>query len=194
MRKPRVALIAVAVLAAAVACGDPEVVEQPDDTGTRETTEERAPGEDATGESTPEQPKAAQVGNSLTLEGTDDRVQVTVVKFVDPAAPGNEYSSPEPGSRFVAVQFRLENVGTTTYDDSPSNGATLADNKGQRFSPTFAETAAGPSFPGGVTVAPGDTALGFIAFEVPEDSTIAKVQFALDSGFADQVGQWEVPQ
>ncbi|MFF3068842.1 hypothetical protein [Kitasatospora sp. NPDC057936] len=43
------------------------------------------------------------------------------------------------------------------------------------------------------TFAPGDTALGYITFQIPSSSKIQKVQFALDSGFAPTVGQWDVP-
>jgi hypothetical protein len=37
----------------------------------------------------------------------------------------------------VAVQFRLKNTGTSAYDDSPSNGVTVIDKDGQRFSESF---------------------------------------------------------
>jgi hypothetical protein len=39
---------------------------------------------------------------------------------------------------------------------------------------------------------PGDSVLGFITFEVPAGSRIAKVQFAMSSGFAGKAGQWDV--
>ncbi|WP_051733401.1 hypothetical protein [Kitasatospora phosalacinea] len=74
----------------------------------------------------------------------------------------------------------------------PGNGAQLVDTEGRRFTDTYQETAAGPSFSGTVTIAPGDTALGFVTFAVPTSSEIAKVQSALNSGLADSVGQWTV--
>jgi hypothetical protein len=43
-----------------------------------------------------------------------------------------------------------------------------------------------------VTIGAGDTGLGFITFEVPHESQVAKVQFALNSGFADETGEWQV--
>ncbi|MDX2685112.1 DUF4352 domain-containing protein [Streptomyces scabiei] len=92
----------------------------------------------------------------------------------------------------MAVQFRLKNTGTVVYDDSPSNGARLVDAQGQQFDTAFEDTTAGPGFPGSVAVAPGDTALGFITFEVPTASKIAKVQFAMNSGFSGSTGQWKV--
>src|SRR5690606_30374556 len=104
--------------------------------------------------------------------------------------PEDEYSSPEAGKRFVAVQFRLKNTGTAVYSDSPSNGARIIDTQGQHFDASYQNSAAGPGFPGSVTVAPGDSALGFITFEIPTASKLAKVQFAMNSGFSGNKGQW----
>ena len=117
---------------------------------------------------------------------------MTVVKVVDPARAG-QYETPSAGKRFVAVQSRLKNTGTAAYKDSPSNGATVIDKDGQRFSESFNDSTAGPSFPASVTISPGKTALGFITFEVPRASRIVGVQFAMDSGFSDDVGEWQIP-
>ncbi|QKW18047.1 DUF4352 domain-containing protein [Kitasatospora sp. NA04385] len=136
----------------------------------------------------------ASVGSTIALKGMNDgeACDVTVVKVVDPAKPKDQYSSPEAGTRFVAVQFRLANTGTASYSDSPGNGAQVVDTEGQRFTDTYQETAAGPSFSGSVAIAPGDSALGFVTFEVPASSRVAKVQFSLNSGLADSIGQWTV--
>lgn len=94
----------------------------------------------------------------------------------------------------MAVQFLIKNTGTTTYSDSPSNGTKAIDSSDQSFSSTCQETAAGPRFAGTVTLPPGQSGRGFITFEVPKTSQLTLVQFALDSGFANQVGQWSLKQ
>ncbi|MFJ8627488.1 DUF4352 domain-containing protein [Kitasatospora sp. NPDC093550] len=140
-------------------------------------------------------PVAASIGSTLTLPGQkpEESEEVTVVKVVDPARAKETFESPAAGTRLVAVQFRLHNTGTAVYKDSPSNGARLVDSEGQQFTASVAtETSAGPGFPGSVTVPPGDTALGYITFAVPASSTVAKIQFTLDSGFAPSTGQWTV--
>ena len=136
----------------------------------------------------------SKVGDTLSLAGVNsgEKLDVTVVKIVDPARAG-QYETPSAGNRFVAVQFKLKNTGTAVYKDSPSNGATVIDKDGQRFSESFNDSTAGPSFPASVTISPGKTALGFITFEVPRASRIVGVQFAMDSGFSDDVGEWQVP-
>jgi hypothetical protein len=87
------------------------------------------------------------VGNSA-----GEKLTVTVIKVVDPASGADEFTHPKAGYRFVAVQFRLVNAGTETYSDSPGNGAQLVDTQGQSFSDDFADTTAGPSFPGHVDI------------------------------------------
>ncbi|MFC8450176.1 DUF4352 domain-containing protein [Kitasatospora sp. NPDC057223] len=136
----------------------------------------------------------ARVGDTVELRGSGQgaRMAVTVTRVVDPAAAKDQFSTPGAGNRLAAVQFSLHNVGTAPYSDSPSNGAQVIDTQGQAFNATFTDTAAGPGFPGIVTIAPGDTGLGFLTFQLPAASTVAKVQFTLDSGLADNTGQWLV--
>ncbi|MFJ8470025.1 DUF4352 domain-containing protein [Streptomyces swartbergensis] len=126
-------------------------------------------------------PSVASVGDTINLIGQEEgeRVAVTVVKVVDPAKPENEFSSPDAGMRLVAVQFRLKNIGTQVIDEAPDNGAKIRDRQGQQFNSTITGTAAGPDFGGSVTLTPGDTALGFIVFEVPTASKIDRIQFTL---------------
>ncbi|MFJ8594897.1 DUF4352 domain-containing protein [Streptomyces sp. NPDC093598] len=188
----RLVYLVVAMLIAAVvaACGDKEVATTPE-TRTADTTttvpQQPSPAPSDT-------PSVASVGDTINLTGTEEgeRVAVTVVKVVDPAQPENEFSSPDSGMRFVAVQFRLKNIGTQVLDEAPDNGAKLRDRQGQQFNSTVDDTAAGPGFGGSLTLTPGDTGLGFVTFEVPTGSEIARIQFALASGFARSIGQWTV--
>ncbi|MEV8022368.1 DUF4352 domain-containing protein [Streptomyces sp. NPDC086554] len=127
-------------------------------------------------------PPEPGIGATLSLEGNTrgERLDVTVLKVVDPARTTNQIFAPEPGNRYVAVQFQLKNTGEARYKDSPGNGAVLVDADGQHFdvdadgrhfdSALSAKTSAGPSFPGSVSISPGDTARGFITFELPDSA------------------------
>ncbi|MFB6581115.1 MULTISPECIES: hypothetical protein [unclassified Streptomyces] len=128
---------------------------------------------------------------SLSGNGPGQRLAVTLTQVVDPAAP----AGPEPAGsdRLVATRFRLENTGTAVYQDSPAPAAHLLDSAGQRYTGVDVPTTAGPAFPETVTLGPGGTAEGFIAFRLPADADPAAVQFALNTGLADDVGQWSLP-
>lgn len=136
----------------------------------------------------------AKIGGTISLTGMhgDEKLAVTLVKVADPAKSSEEFSGPSDGKRWVAVQIRVTNTGTAAYADSPGNGAKLVDTQSQRYSETFGNTTLGQAMDTDVKLAPGDSALGVILFEVPADQKLATFQFALDSGFADQTGQWQM--
>lgn len=150
---------------------------------------------EAPAEETPAAPKVAKVGDTIALTGTEDgsKLDVTVVKTVDPAKSADEFTSPDTGNRWIGVQFQLVNTGTVAYSDSPGNGTQIADDQGQQFTSTFADISAGPSMASSVNLKPGAKALGWVVFEVPKASKGATVQFGMDSGFADQTGEWKLP-
>ncbi|WP_371496598.1 DUF4352 domain-containing protein [Kitasatospora sp. NBC_00374] len=185
-RSACIGLLSAAIgLTAAAGCGSPEITTAPispvSSTGSASAATAATP--------------RAGVGDTLELAGSQagERMAVTVTQVVDPAFPSTGFDSPSPGDRLVAVQFRLSNTGTAPYSDSPSNGAQVIDSTGQGFNAVIAGTStAGPAFPAGVRVAPGESALGFITFDIPARSAVAKVQFTLESGFAAQTGQWTV--
>src|SRR5690606_24737697 len=60
------------------------------------------------------QGKQAKIGDTITLKGSESELKlaVTVVKFAQSAKSKDEYSGPEPGERFAAVQITLKNVGS----------------------------------------------------------------------------------
>lgn len=136
-----------------------------------------APGPDASGE-------------TVSLSGTapGERLDVTLTRVADPAGP-----APGDADRLVSVELRLENTGTAVYEDSPAAATHLLDSEGRRFAGLNAPTGAGAAFAGTVILDPGSTAAGFVAFRVPRDAGLAAVQFALDGGLANDVGQWSLP-
>ncbi len=135
---------------------------------------------------------AAKLGDTIALKGSDpaNTADVTVLKIVDSPDGSDEFTKPADGMRFVAVQFRIKDTSAKAYSDAPQNSAKLLDAQGQSYGTSLSDTKAGPGFQVPVNIAPGESALGFITFEVPKDAKIAKAQFALDSGFAQQTAQW----
>ncbi|CAL9582949.1 DUF4352 domain-containing protein [Streptomyces sp. enrichment culture] len=137
-----------------------------------------------------------EVGDTLSLKGLQggEELDVTVTKIVDPTRAEDDFLAPDPDERLVAVQFRLENTGSETYSDSPQNGASVVDQDDQRFKASHVPATAGVELPTGLTVRPGGKALGYLTFEVPDGSRIVAVEFAMNSGFAKDVGEWKVPE
>ncbi|MER5675784.1 DUF4352 domain-containing protein [Streptomyces sp. NPDC002238] len=192
MRRTTTALAAAALLVATLTACQDEITTEPTKTGAAEAPAASETPADA--EPTPTKTTAAKVGDTITLTGNEDGEQVdaTLKKWITGAKSADDFTAPEDGNVWVAAQFELTNTGKAVYSDSPSNGAQVADTDGQRFQATYADITVGPSMTSSAKVPPGEKVLGWITFEVPKASKIASVQFALNSGYADQTGQWTV--
>lgn len=191
----------------AAGCGSTTVIKQATETVTRTSAvaagTTQAPGT-TPGAQTTQQPAAhgsgggsssasqAAVGDTLTLSGesSGESLAVTVGHIMDPLEVG-EFDEADPGQRFVGVQITLHNVGTVAYSDSPSNGATLLSGDDEQAESEI--VSGGPcanGFGSDVKIAAGDSQQGCVAFELPDGESPATFQFTLDSGFADDTGQW----
>jgi hypothetical protein len=135
----------------------------------------------------------AHIGSTLDLTGNSsgEKMAVTPVKVINHAHGADMFSTPDHGKRFYAVKFKLKNIGSATYNDSPSNGAQVVDSSGQSYQSDLSNVRGCQSFPGSEIIASGDTGVGCIVFQVAKHAHIAKIQFALDSGFASDTGQWQ---
>lgn len=82
---------------------------------------------------------------------------------------------PEPGKKFVVVEFKLTNKDPRAVNVSAARQFKLRDSTQTRYevSPIGAPD---PKFPEG-TVAPGQTVTGWIAFQVPQESTGLRLLF-----------------
>ncbi|MFF4211953.1 DUF4352 domain-containing protein [Streptomyces sp. NPDC001796] len=186
--------VVIGIIAAVAGSGGGSTVTDKPQAKTSATAGAGGSQQKATEKPAAKKPDVAQVGDTITVKGTQDgsQLDVTVVKMVDPAKSSDDFMTPDPGKRYVGVQFRLVNTGSAAYSDSPSNGAQVADGQGQQFESTLADITAGPSMSADVKLKPGAKALGWIVFEVPKGSKVATVQFTMDSGFANQTGEWKL--
>jgi hypothetical protein len=144
----------------------------------------------------PSKPSAqkAGVGDTIDLsDGTSGKnIAVTVVKVVDPDSSSNQFETPPGGDRFESVQFRIVNTGQGAFQDDPLADITAKDAAGQTMQLEFVgSTAAGTQMPSSVNLAPGDTALGFVTFDVPTGDKIAQAQYSLDLGLGT-TGEWAI--
>ncbi|GAA2166209.1 uncharacterized protein DUF4352 [Humibacillus xanthopallidus] len=149
--------------------------------------------------STPAAPsaKTASLGQAIALTGIDPatKASVTVTKVVDPTTSTDGISTPSPGNRYVGVEITIKNTGAASYEETPSNCARLVDHSGRGFdTETILSIAEGPLFPLSVNLLPGEQATGYVVFEVPTSSQVTHVQFAMDSGVAENSGAWVVAQ
>jgi hypothetical protein len=149
--------------------------------------------------SAPPRVHKADVGDAIVLSSTDDpngtgtlRLAVKVENVVPTAFGRGAFENPRKGERFVAVRFVFKNIGATAYHDSPTFGAKAIDSAGHGYDPTVATVSAGPGFARVVNLRHGQIRIGFIVFAVPKAARIVAVQYALNAGYAPELGEWRV--
>lgn len=190
MNRTRIKTSLVVALAAGctlglVGCGT-EVTDEPD--------AQPDPAAAADGQQASPQPEAqsgpATLGDSITLETFEESdIQVTPVQIRDPARSSNQFIEPDPGNRYVGIRVRIRNTGNAPYDDSPSNGAAVIDAGDVEWDASVFD-AIEPAL-GSVRIAPGDARVGWITFEVGQNSRLRTFQFSTNSGFGNS-GEWRL--
>jgi hypothetical protein len=180
-----------ATLVVGCATTDPSTKDTPDSSARAATATATAGAQQPDPSATPTpKPKKAGIGDSITLAGSDAKISVKLLGIRDPLSAG-DYDQPDSGKRYVGIMIEMANVGTTTYKDSPGNGATIIYGNDEQASNTL--VVGGPcagSFANDVRIAPGAKRRGCIPFELPKSRKAKMLQFALDSGFADEDGEW----
>ena len=135
----------------------------------------------------------AKVGDTLSLKDqSDNTMDVTLVKIVDPATGADQYTTPDNGKRFVGVQFKVANTSTNVLSEVPSNDATVFDATGQSYSSTISSLSGCADFATGAKLNTSASELGCVAFQVPIGTKITKVQFTPSSSFSNSTGEWVV--
>lgn len=129
------------------------------------------------------QPQAAASipGSQLVKDEIGNLLQVTVTALLDPAAPADEYSTPDAGNRLVSVRLRLSGRRGTVSDNVDYNGVVILGSNDQLYSP-FGQVAGCTDFDdGNYTVSPGEQITGCVTFEIPDSVQVRQVQFSIDS-------------
>ncbi|GLW12791.1 hypothetical protein Misp01_79190 [Microtetraspora sp. NBRC 13810] len=171
----------------------PDQAQPADTSAPAATTQTTQPTEVQQSQEPPtEQGQVAKVGETITVKGREPGVQVAVTlnRVIDNATSNNQFLQPDAGTRYVAVELTLKNVGQQVYTDSPMFGADLIDAEGQQHRTTLAPITEGVSFSGSITVSPGDSRKGVIVFTVPSSAKPAKLQFGVM--FQQQKGEWQL--
>jgi hypothetical protein len=143
----------------------------------------------ATGTTSSAKP-VAHVGSTLNLSGED----ITLSKVIDPAAGADEFSSPDPGKRFIAVVFLIKNGGSSALQDDANNDVAVIGSDSQNYSPDFDSVSECTNFnSGAINLGPGESVSGCVVFQLPKAVKVAKVQWTGNSGLSSTFGEWLVP-
>lgn len=138
-------------------------------------------------------PPVAHVGSLIDVGGSHG-LGITLTQVIDPAQGADQFTTPDPGKRFVAVDLSIKNNGHSTYSDDANNDTSLIGSDNQSYTPDFDSVSECTNFDNGqITLAAGESVTGCVVFQLPTGVTTAKVQYTPDSGFSGSTGEWQVP-
>jgi hypothetical protein len=118
---------------------------------------------------------SGRVGDSLSLNGA----RITLISCDENAVPDDDSVAARPGNRFVVVEVAVENTGSrelSTFLDWQ-----LSDSARDTWSQALSVRE--PSFLGG-ELAPGETARGFLTYEVSDSASQLVLSVKLDDDTA----------
>jgi hypothetical protein len=125
-----------------------------------------------------------RIGYTAVLNGRQvgDQLEVTLLNAVDPDPTPTKLTEAPAGTHYVSFQIRIANSHSSTkpYTAMFPYGITAQDDQGQYMeTAAFADTKAGSHLPTYLSIAPGEQALGYISFKVPDGSKVTTVQMIL---------------
>jgi hypothetical protein len=133
--------------------------------------------------------RAATVGSTLTLnDGTGDTVQVTLLKFQDPATPAGHSDEAPAGDSLAEVLVKVTGVSGTYQVDADTAVAVLGSDN-QVYSAGSERLLGCTNFNSDqISVTAGHSVSGCVAVEIKKGVKPAKIEF--DAGYVGTTGDW----
>ncbi len=138
----------------------------------------------------------ANVGQSINISDSTQGYNISIVasRVIDPASPGDQFSTPAAGTNLVGIEFKITNNGTTTIQPTPSVDATVIDSAGTSYNSSIGDTIQGcPAFASNLSLAPGSTIDGCVVFAVDANRKVSTIQYSPASAIFANSAQWNNP-
>jgi Domain of unknown function (DUF4352) len=142
---------------------------------------------------TPRTNPSGALGSTLPVsDSSGTKLDVTVLRVIDPASGADQYSRPASGERFVGVQLRVDNVAAAEYQNNANNETTLTLSNGDRVPADYDSIVGCENFDNGqITLAPGASKTGCVTFQVGGGSTVAAVRYG-NTVFPGTTAEWRL--
>ncbi len=138
----------------------------------------------------PPKPATGEVGDAITLTGSNIgvRVRVTVTGVTDPVTTARP---PRPGKRWVAVGLRLRTTGITILEDDLNN-ATVSYRGGKAQSVLGNKAPCSNGLQDYMRIDVARTKRGCLVFELPESARPRELALALEQVPVEAGGRWSM--
>ena len=178
-------IVVLAIIGAITSSSNPTV------TTTPTSSTQSSTASNSNSSSTPA-PSNAKVGDTINIGGSSG-LAVALVKIFDPAQGADQYTTADAGKRFVAVELKITNNGTSSYNDDANNNATLIGSDNQSYTSDLNNVSECTNFSNGqYTLAAGESSTGCVTYQLPNGVNTTKIQFQTNSGMSGNTGEWTV--
>lgn len=134
----------------------------------------------------------AHVGSTVNIGGSKG-LAVTLNQIIDPASGADQYTTADAGKRFVAVELKIVNNGSSSYSDDANSDVSVIGSNNQSYTADFDSVSECTNFnEGQYTLASGENITGCVVFQLPNGINVSKVQFQTEEGLSQSTGQWSV--
>jgi hypothetical protein len=136
----------------------------------------------------------AHLGAALPFrDDKGDAYSVALVRVIDPAKGADQYTTANPGERFVAAVFTIANAGSASTTDDANTNATVLGSNAVSYSADFDPVAECTNFNGGTyQLGRGQSLTGCVVFQLPAGVKVARVQWSPNGGVGNaSPGAWK---
>jgi hypothetical protein len=140
-------------------------------------------------------PKPANgIGVTQVVENEEKQYEaVKLVGVIDPAQGADEFTTPDDGKRFVAVQVQITGQSTGNDTNDANNNLSIVGSDKQVYSPDFDQVSGCTDFNDGqYTVTKGESEVGCVTYQVPIGVTVTTVKYNPNSGFSTNEASWSL--
>ena len=136
-------------------------------------------------------PARADIGGPLTVAGSPGQSVIATVVRVGSQDPASSQTRPAAGSRFLAVQLRLDNQGDQTYRREPALAVAGVEVNGGLLPAVLAETISGPALTQGrLELDPGAVAVLTVFLDTPLSVRLSEIVVTPYDG--GQTARWRL--
>lgn len=137
----------------------------------------------------------AHVGSTIAVDdGSDQKAQVTLDQVIDPAAPTNQFLTPDGDKRLVAIKLTVKNAGAKTLQDDVYLTSSVKGTDNQSYTPSIFPINGCTNFNNGsYSLAPNESVTGCATVEMPANVKPAQFNYEPTSFIGGTSGQWTIP-
>lgn len=135
---------------------------------------------------------ASGIGAAFTVQNEEKQYEaVKLVGVIDPAQGADQFTTPDAGKRFVAVEISITGKSPGNDSNSADDNLGVVGTNHQVYSADLSSVSECTDFANGqYTVTKDQSETGCVAFQLPTGVNVAQVKYNPNAGFSTNEAIW----